>query len=278
MIVSGQIQKMRTWVDDAHLAQYELPIGEHAVLVNDLIGQQLHVSFDNTITCIHCSRPTAKSFNQGYCYPCLQSLAQCDTCIVKPELCHYSKGTCREPQWGDAHCFNDHIVYLSNTGTVKVGITRQLQKGVSSRWLDQGATQAIPLFKVSNRLMSGLVETACKQYVGDKTNWRTMLKNDYDALNLQSAADDLKAQVAPDIARIHEQYGLLAVQTVQAPAVDIHYPVEQYPTKVLSINLDKEGEFSGRLVGIKGQYWLFDGDRVINIRKYGGYHWTITVQ
>jgi hypothetical protein len=177
---------------------------------------------------------------------------------------------------GNLH--NDHIVYLSNTGTVKVGITRQLQKGVSTRWLDQGATQAIPLFRVANRLMSGLVETACKQYVGDKTNWRTMLKNDYAALDLSSAAQDLKDQVAPDIARIHEQYGLLSVQPIVAQAVDIHYPVTAYPTKVASINLEKEGAFSGVLQGIKGQYLLFDNDRVINIRKYGGYHWNITVQ
>ena len=277
MHYSGPIAKMLTSVDSQNNAQYTLPIGPVRVAMNELIGKQIEVQFTQTITCVHCERPTSKSFNQGYCYPCLQRLAQCDTCIVKPELCHYSKGTCREPQWAEAHCFNDHIVYLSNTGNVKVGITRQLQKGVSTRWIDQGATQAVAMFRVANRLISGLVETACKQYVGDKTNWRTMLKNEYETLDLNALKREIMSKVQPDIDNIHEQYGLLAVTPIESFAVDIHYPAQQYPTKVSSINLEKEGGFVGQLLGIKGQYWLLDNDRVINIRKYGGYHWDITV-
>ena len=69
---------------------------------------------------------------------------------------------------------------------------------------------------------------------------------------------------------------MLAVQSLQADAINIRYPVLQYPDKVKSINLDKTPEFSGQLLGIKGQYWMLDGDRVINMRKYAGYELSIS--
>ena len=48
------------------------------------------------------------------------------------------------------------------------------------------------------------------------------------------------------------------------------YPVEQYPEKVKSHNLDKTPVIRGKLQGIKGQYLILDTG-VINIRKYSGY-------
>jgi hypothetical protein len=42
--------------------------------------------------------------------------------------------------------------------------------------------------------------------------------------------------------------------------------------KIKSINLEKEPNFEGQLLGIKGQYLMLDGDRVINMRKYSGYN------
>ncbi|MDN4504412.1 DUF2797 domain-containing protein [Alteromonadaceae bacterium BrNp21-10] len=268
---SGNIRKMRVSVDDEHIAQYQLPIGEQNIGMNSLIGTEIQVQYQGEIHCHHCLKKTKKSFNQGYCYRCFISLAQCDSCIIKPELCHYHLGTCREPQWGEANCLSDHYVYLSNTGNIKVGITRHVSDNVSSRWIDQGATQAIALMRVQNRLTSGLVETAFKQHIGDKTNWRTMLKacpEDQDLLSLKA---QLLEKVQPELDEIRQQHGLQAINIIDSPAVAIHYPVTSYPEKVKSINLDKEGEFSGTLNGIKGQYWLLDGDRVINMRKYAGY-------
>jgi hypothetical protein len=65
---------------------------------------------------------------------------------MSPEKCHFDAGTCREPEWGEANCMVDHFVYLANSSSVKVGITRGTQ--LPTRWLDQGASQALPIFRV----------------------------------------------------------------------------------------------------------------------------------
>ena len=274
----GNIRKMRVSTDENNHVQYALPVGEQLVDMNALIGKKISVHYQGEIHCVHCATKTKKSFNQGYCYRCLTRLAQCDSCIIKPELCHYDAGTCREPEWGEANCLSDHFVYLANTGTVKVGITRHVTNGVSSRWIDQGATQAIAVMRVQNRLTSGLVETAFKEHIADKTNWRTMLKGQPDNVDLQSLKESLLEQVEGDLDEIIDEYGFQAIDIVDAPAIDIHYPVEQYPEKVTSINLDKDGQFEGVLNGIKGQYLMLDGNRVINMRKYAGYFLTVEAQ
>ncbi|TDF35096.1 DUF2797 domain-containing protein [Alteromonadaceae bacterium M269] len=274
----GNIRKMRVSTDENNHVQYALPVGEQLVDMNALIGKKISVHYQGEIHCVHCATKTKKSFNQGYCYRCLTRLAQCDSCIIKPELCHYDAGTCREPEWGEANCLSDHFVYLANTGTVKVGITRHVTNGVSSRWIDQGATQAIAVMRVQNRLTSGLVETAFKEHIADKTNWRTMLKGQPDNVDLQSLKESLLEQVEGDLDEIIDEYGFQAIDIVDVPAIDIHYPVEQYPEKVTSINLDKDGQFEGILNGIKGQYLMLDGNRVINMRKYAGYFLTVEAQ
>ena len=267
----GNIRKMRVATDNHQMAHYQLPIGEHLIDMNSLIGSQINLNFDQQIHCVHCQTLTKKSFNQGYCYRCLTTLAQCDSCIIKPELCHYDAGTCREPSWGEANCLNDHFVYLANTGTIKVGITRHVTAMVSSRWIDQGASQAMAIMRVQNRLTSGLVENALKAFIADKTNWRTMLKSQPEKVDLAQLKIQLLTQIEPQLDEITQEYGFQAVEILDVPPVDIHYPVGQYPDKIKSINLDKELSFSGVLQGIKGQYWLLDDDRVINMRKYAGY-------
>ena len=172
MKYTGNIQKMQTQLNDT--VQYHLPIGEQRVDMNALIGKQIQLQHSTEINCVACGRSIKKSFNQGFCYPCFQSLAQCDSCIIKPEKCHYHEGTCREPEWGEQHCLKDHYVYLANSSGLKVGITRGTQ--IPTRWMDQGATQALPIFKVQNRLTSGQVEVIFKNHVADKTSWQKMLK------------------------------------------------------------------------------------------------------
>lgn len=275
MAALGKIRKMHVHTeaqsDGSHLAHYRLPVGDEKIDMNGLIGRNITVVHTGEINCVHCDAKTKKSFNQGYCYRCLITLAQCDSCIIKPELCHYSEGTCREPEWGEQNCLSDHFVYLSNTGALKIGITRHVTDGVSSRWIDQGATQALPILRVSERLVSGLVEHAAKAHIADKTNWRTMLKGQPDELEIQSKAEQVLDAIAPEIEAIRAKHGIQAVQPVESDPISIQYPVTQYPEKVKSINLDKTPSFSGQLLGIKGQYLMLDGDRVINMRKYAGY-------
>ena len=164
----------------------------------------------------------------------------------------------------------DHFVYLANTSGLKVGITRGTQ--VPTRWIDQGATQAQPIFRVSTRLQSGLVETTFAAHIADKTNWQAMLKGDNDPMDLEAAKQTLLSDCADEISALQDAHGLQAITVLDGQEeTRIRFPVLEYPTKVKSFNLDKTPTIEGTLMGIKGQYLIFDTG-VINIRKYGGYH------
>ena len=264
----GPLAKMRAALEGEQ-AQYQLRVGDEALDLNGLLGNTLKLTFLEQINCVHCGRATKKSFNQGYCFPCFKRLAQCDSCIVSPEKCHYFEGTCREPEWGDEHCMIDHIVYLANSSGVKVGITRHSQ--VPTRWIDQGAVAALPIYRVSNRLQSGLLETIYKAHVADKTSWQAMLKGSPDEVDLAASRDELAAECANEVAMLQQRFGVQALQAIDSvPPQHISYPVLEYPTKVKSMNFDKQSKVEGQLLGIKGQYLIFDTG-VINIRKFGGY-------
>lgn len=267
LVAAGAVRKMKTRLEDP--VRYKMLLGEHEIALNDFLGRQLQLKYEGVINCIHCDRKTNKSFNQGYCYPCFKRLAQCDSCIISPEKCHYSAGTCREPQWGEQHCMIDHVVYLANTSGIKVGITRGTQ--VPTRWMDQGATQARPIFRVDTRLHSGLVETLFKDHIADKTNWQAMLKGNAEPCDLEQTRRRLMADCAGELDSLAQQFGLQAITELPGePEIHINYPVLEYPARVTSFNLDKTPSIGGTLVGIKGQYLMFDTG-VINMRKYGGY-------
>lgn len=268
----GNIEKMRATLADP--VQYALPVGDFHVPMNELIGQPVQLVHTGRIHCVACGRLTKKSFNQGYCYPCFTKLAQCDSCIVKPELCHFAAGTCREPEWGMANCMIPHVVYLANSSGIKVGITRHSQ--IPTRWLDQGATQALPILAVQSRYQSGLAEVIFKDFVADKTDWRAMLKGDAEPVDLPTRREQLLAHVESGLASLRERFGADAVVKLDREVVTIRYPVHQYPSKVTSLDLDKNPEVGGVLQGIKGQYLLFDTG-VINLRKYGGYELRLLV-
>lgn len=264
---TGILRKMHTKL--AEPVEYQLVLNNTEVPLAPYLGQPLTLTCTGNIYCIHCGRHTKKSFNQGYCYPCFMKLAQCDMCIVKPELCHYAAGTCREPEWGEQHCMQPHIVYLANSSTLKVGITRQGQ--IPTRWIDQGAVAALPVLKVQSRYLSGLMEVAFKDHVADKTNWQQMLKSEADFIDLVAARDELFPRVQDAFRDLRHRFGEDAVELLpQADVVNIHYPILQYPSKIKSLSFDKDKQVGGILEGIKGQYLLFDSG-VINIRKFGGY-------
>ncbi len=273
LLAAGAVRKMKTRLEQP--VQYLLVLGDHEVPLNQYLGRELWLEYGGEINCIHCARKTRKSFNQGYCYPCFRSLARCDSCIMSPEKCHYAAGTCREPEWGEQHCMIDHFVYLANTSGLKVGITRGSQ--VPTRWIDQGATQAQPIFRVSTRFYSGLVEDVLRSHITDRTQWQAMLKGDAEPCDLDRAREELLAQSGAEIAALQRQYGLQAITSLEShPQTLIGYPVLQYPTRVKSFNLDKSSRAGGTLLGIKGQYLIFDGG-VINMRKYGGYQLSLTL-
>ncbi|AMR66610.1 DUF2797 domain-containing protein [Aquipseudomonas alcaligenes] len=263
----GSLSKMAVRLGET--AQYAFRLDEQEVPVNPLLGRRVRLEFLGAIHCTHCGRKTKKSFSQGYCYPCFTKLAQCDSCIVSPEKCHFDAGTCREPEWGERFCMTDHVVYLANSSGVKVGITRASQ--IPTRWLDQGASQALPIFRVATRQQSGLVEDLLRTQVADKTNWRALLKGDAVPLDLPTIRDQLLESCAEGIAALQQRFGLQAIQPVgDAEVLEIRYPVEAYPTKVASHDLEKTPVVEGILRGIKGQYLILDTG-VINLRKYTAY-------
>lgn len=263
----GNLRKMR--VAPGSPTRYQLVIGEQLVELNNLLGRRIELEYLGAIHCVNCGRATRKSFNQGHCYPCFQKLASCDSCIVSPEKCHFDTGTCREPEWAQAHCMQPHVVYLANSSGLKVGITRGTQ--VPTRWLDQGAVQALPILGVQTRLQSGLVESLFKQYVADRTNWRAMLKGQVETLDLAVERDRLLTLCRDELSELQQRFGLQAIQLLpDAEPLQFDYPVLQYPAKVASFDFDKNPLVGGTLMGIKGQYLMLDGG-VINIRKFGAY-------
>ena len=257
----GGIKKMVTSITDT--VDYQLPIGDSMLPINPLIGQQITLQFLGEIRCVACGRKTNKSFAQGHCFPCMRSLPSCDGCIVRPETCHYAAGTCRDPLWGQTHCLIPHTVYLSNTGGVKVGITRGGNEDI--RWVDQGASQALAIRQVPERLISGLVEVKFKPHISDKTNWRKMLSGAPERADLHAIRDRLLEEVGD----------IEGVAIDDAKIREIKYPVLAYPEKVKSLAIEKLGSIEGTLQGIKGQYLILDTG-VINIRKYTGYAWPIS--
>lgn len=266
--ISGQLTKMAVSLAD-NQAQYAMRLGEQQMAMNPLLGETITLRFLGEINCLHCNRKTKKSYSGGFCFPCSQRLAQCDICFVKPELCHFEQGTCREPDWGEAVCMQDHIVYLANSSGLKVGITRINQ--IPTRWIDQGATQALPIFQVQSRYQSGLVEVLFKNHVSDRTDWRKMLKGEAEPLDLAAERDRLQAECADEVTKLKQQFGDNAIAILPAEKMqEISYPVEQYPAKISSLNFDKTPEISGQLQGIKGQYLIFDNG-VINMRKFSAY-------
>ena len=152
-----------------------------------------------------------------------------------------------------------HIVYLANSSNVKVGVTRKQQ--VPTRWIDQGAHEAIEIVEVPNRYLAGITEVALKNHVADKTNWRKMLKNDIEKADLKEWQNKLRPFIPEEAREFFIENNALT---------SINFPVHQYPEKPKSLNIVKDQHYSGKLVGIKGQYLIFEDQTVFNIRSNEG--------
>ncbi len=256
---SGNIRKMRTEL--AVPVKYFLSLGEEEVFMNELIGSEVRIEFLGEINCIRCGRTTRKSFAQGYCFPCFRTAPETEECVLHPEMCRAHEGIARDMKYAVIHCLSEQVVYLSLTSGLKVGVTRSSQ--VPFRWIDQGAVHTIEIARAPNRYTAGLIEVFLKDHLNDKTNWRSMLKNE---LLFHGDLVSAKQQVLNLLPAEFIGFGL------QNDAItEISYPVDVYPQKVGSLNLDKDPVVQGVLTGIKGQYLLFSNDKVINIRKFGGY-------
>ncbi len=259
MKIEGSLHKMHVELNDP--VDYFLQLSDQKIHMNDLINKEISISYLNEIHCIRCGRKTNKSFHQGYCFPCFRTAPETDDCILRPEMCKAQEGISRDMEWSKNHCLQDHIVYLAISSGLKVGVTRLAQ--VPVRWIDQGASFAIKIAQVSNRNTAGLLEVNLKKHFADKTNWRNMLTNKVEReINLIEQKAKAKDLVKKEFVKY-----FIDDNKIQ----EINFPVIEYSEKVNSFSFDKEKQISGKLMGIKGQYLIFDEGRVLNIRKHNGY-------
>lgn len=248
---------------EENTVQYFIPKDESYIRLNEFLNRHVSLRFTGRLQCLDCKKFVKKFYGQGggLCYVCTISSPMNSECIVRPELCEAHLGKGKVPEWEQTHHNQPHIVYLANSGGLKVGVTRADQ--IPTRWIDQGADEATILAYTPYRQLAGEIEVYLKNYMSDKTNWRTMLKNEVDkSVNLllekQRYAEMIDSGYGDYISEDDNLYR-------------IQFPTTILSNSVTSLKLDKQPEISGILTGIKGQYLIFDEKFVINVRSHGGY-------
>ena len=264
MTYEGTLTKMQTELGNP--IQYYLVFENSFLNVNQLLGKEMEIVFDG-FQCLNCGKEK-KIFRQGFCYDCFYSSPAVGDWIMKPELSTAHLGIeDRDLEYETRVQLQPHIVYFASSSELKVGVTRNTQ--VPTRWIDQGAEQALAIVEVPNRYLAGITEVALKNHFSDKTNWRKMLTNDITAFDLLDEKNKVQ-QLLPK--EVQNYFDINAFNVT--PLI---YPVLQYQKKINSLSLDKTPNFQGKLMGIKGQYLIFGDGTVFNIRSNEGYKVRISV-
>jgi hypothetical protein len=258
MTYEGVLTKMQT--EFGSPIQYYLVFEDSFLNVNQLLGKPMEINFVG-FQCLNCGKKK-KIFRQGFCYDCFYSSPAVGDWIMKPELSTAHLGIAdRDLAYEEKVQLQPHIVYLALSSEVKVGVTRKTQ--MPTRWIDQGASQAISIVEVPNRYLAGITEVALKNHYADKTNWRKMLTNSFETIDLVAERFKVEHLIPNEV----QEY----FYNQKIDLYEMQYPVLEYPLKVTSLSLDKTPNFQGKLMGIKGQYLLFEGGTVFNIRSSEGY-------
>ena len=264
MTYEGTLTKMQTELGSP--IQYYLVFENSFLNVNQLLGKEIEIIFDG-YQCLNCGKEK-KIFRQGFCYDCFYSSPAVGDWIMKPELSTAHLGIeDRDLEYESKVQLRPHIVYFASSSEIKVGVTRDSQ--VPTRWIDQGAEQALAIVEVPNRYLAGITEVALKSHFADKTNWRKMLTNDIIKVDLMEEKQKV-FKLLP--AEVQDHFNINAFKVVV-----LEYPVLEYPKKITSLSLDKMPSFQGKLMGIKGQYLIFENGTVFNIRSNEGYKVRISV-
>jgi hypothetical protein len=257
MTYSGVLTKMQT--EFGNPIQYYLVFENSFLNLNQVLNKTITIELTG-YQCLNCGK-NKKIYRQGFCYDCFYSSPAVGDWIMKPELSTAHLGIAdRDLDYETRVQLQPHIVYLALSSEVKVGVTRKTQ--VPTRWIDQGAEKAIAIVEVPNRYLAGITEVALKNHFSDKTNWRKMLTNDIvttDLIQEKIKVQDLLPQ------EVTEYFF-----SEKNDVYEMHYPVLQYPKKINSLSLEKTPNFKGVLIGIKGQYLLFEDGTVFNVRSSEG--------
>ncbi|WP_293296584.1 DUF2797 domain-containing protein [Allomuricauda sp.] len=257
MLYEGVLRKMKTEIGNP--IQYFLVFENDFINMNQALDKEVQIDFIK-FQCLNCGRDLP-IFRQGFCKTCFFETPLAGDWIMKPELstAHLDKAD-RDLEFEKKMQLQPHVVYLANSSNVKVGVTRKSQ--VPTRWIDQGAHEAIEIMEVPNRYLAGITEVALKAHVSDKTSWQKMLKNDIEDVDLVEWREKLKSSIPEET---------IAYFINDKQETLLEFPVLQYPEKVKSLNLDKTPSYKGTLKGIKGQYLIFDDNTVFNVRSSEGY-------
>ncbi len=261
----GNLRKMKASLDGKDV-QYELMLYNNlekgdSIKLNELIGQPIYIEFQHQINCVVTGEKIKKAYGEGMSYDAFMNSPMAVESIIRPELSRIHEGIAlRDEEWERAHHLQPHFVYLSKTSGVKVGVTRTTQ--IPTRWIDQGAVEAMIIAETPYRQAAGLIEVALKDYISDKTSWQKMLKNEMNDLTLEEAKEYLLEYVPENLTQFIKYR-----ESIQY----LNFPVLYYPQKVKSLKLDSTPIIDKKLIGIKGQYLLFEDGSVINVRSHSGY-------
>lgn len=264
MTYEGVLTKMKTELGDR--VQYYLIFEQDFLHMNQVLDKQLTINFLN-YHCTHCHKEK-KIFANGVCYNCFMELPQMGAWVIRPELskAHLDEAD-RDLDYEKSAQLQPHVVYLANSSNVKVGVTRKSE--IPTRWIDQGAHEAIEIVEVPNRYLAGITEVALKEHLSDKTNWRSMLTNDLKDLDLAAIREEMKQYLPEEV----KDYYL-----ANSKELEIKFPVLSYPAKCKTLNLAKTPFYEGKLKGIKGQYLIFEDGMVFNIRKHEGFKVSLSLR
>jgi hypothetical protein len=264
MQYEGVLTKMQT--EAGSPIQYYLVFENSFLNVNQLLGRDIEINFMG-YSCLNCSKKK-KIYRMGYCYDCFYSIPAAGDWIMRPELstAHLDVAD-RDLEYEKRVQLQPHIVYLACSSDLKVGVTRKTQ--VPVRWIDQGACSAMPLVEVPNRYLAGITEVALKQHLGDKINWKKMLLNQVTDFDLAAKRQEMRAHLPDEVKGYFE--------TTPEKLYVLEYPVLEYPAKIKRLNLVTTPVYSSRLIGIKGQYLIFEDGTVMNVRAYEGFAVQINV-
>ncbi len=259
----GVLQKMQSEIGNP--IQYYLVFENDFLNMNQVLDKSLEITFLK-YQCLNCGQDK-EIYRQGFCKNCFYKIPSAGDWIMRPELstAHLDIED-RDLIYEKKIQLQPHIVYLANSSTLKVGVTRKSQ--VPTRWIDQGAHEAIEIAEVPNRYLAGIIEVSLKDYIGDKTNWRKMLTNEVVDEDLVEWRNQLKQYIPIEV----QTYAIENNQETH-----LKFPVLRYPTKVKSLNLEKTTNYKGILKGIKGQYLIFDDETVFNIRGSEGYYVSLQI-
>ncbi len=233
--------------------------GPHIIHLNAQIGKILRMEAMGLWHCKACGEVFTSLFRMGCCKICFFESPLAGDAILRPELSKAHLGQAdRDLAYEAKYQLQPHVVYLADSGGLKVGVTRHAQR--HTRWMDQGASRVRVIAVTENRHQAGLIEVALKVGYSDKTSWRPMLAG-------MDSGQSLYEESQKALFLFPERMRPFFV--AEGEEVQLAYPAPAC-AKATSLKLKGMSAWEGRLAGIRGQYLILEDQRVFNVRAHEG--------